>query len=223
MVDKKSDHFIIEIGGEDGQYAMDIPAKVDHSILQNQQNWLPKSKFNPDNGDMNCVWVTVAVLLDTTTVQLAKDTGINQSFINGTNLAQLQTLLNKKGLQFVIYEIEKTASGAEKYTVAGKSVAPDMSVLPARHGAGYRRADGSGHMVVRVLDDSGDIEAKKTGANYTCYQRTDKGENVAWDVAGSQLEWVMFLLPVSKDGAGIILNANKKAQKKGWSLFGLFK
>jgi hypothetical protein len=167
-------------------------------------DWFKGSNINPEANDSNCVWVTVAALLDTTIPKLRFDSNINQDFSNGTNAAQFKTMLQALGNEFVAFKIN--AGGNQPDALENSKGADLFAGIPKKHRAWYVRADGSGHSVVRELVDvdGGDLENRKFKVKYTCYQGSKVGDDKEADVRASTV-WYIFYL-AGKKRQGISLN-----------------
>jgi hypothetical protein len=191
------DHTVIEIKNDQ---IVNVFRVVDPSDVLG--DWFEGSHINPEAVEKNCVWVTVAALLNTTVPKLRERSRIDQNFKNGTNVDQFKTMLKALGQEFVAFNIEIDGKKADE--LEHSEGAEALGELPNRHGVWYRRADGSGHSIVRqVPNDGGDKESQREKVKYICYQGSINGKDKEEDVRASKICYIFYL--VGKVGQEISL------------------
>jgi hypothetical protein len=177
---------------------VDVIEVVDPSSVYG--DWFKGSNVNPEGNDSNCVWVTVAALLNTDVPTLRQRSKIDQDFSNGTNAEQFKKMLDAIGQEFVAFEIDVKGKVVDKLQTSKDA---DLSKgMPNRHGVWYERDDGSGHSVVRELCeiDGGDLENRRFKIKYTCYQGSRVGDDKEADVRASTMCYFFYLVEKKKQG-----------------------
>ncbi|KAI0766699.1 hypothetical protein BD413DRAFT_615104 [Trametes elegans] len=164
------------------------PAPTSAPTLQDLDalaNWLTNTPVRVD-----CFFVTLAVMLGTTTQNLAHQLGMEvpKPGTQGVSIPQIIHGLTALGLAFRVWTYNEPPSGGGPIrnqphrSVQGVSepLAHAASSMPPIVGAAYLRRDGSGHVVV----------CRSPGTpyrRYIDYQASRDGKNVTNDAHGSRI------------------------------------
>ena len=152
------------------------------------------SGYNPSGLTDNCVFVTLASLLGKTADQLSREIDIEMptNGSGGLSIASLRPVF--ESIAWVVKTrhvmVAFYSPGQFPNSPQNDYIKRQVKVLELgqRVGVGYKRPDGSGHVVTMQPEERG-------GYRYVCYQQSQFGRDVTEEVEGATIVFTFSAYP----------------------------